>query len=120
MMPAAWITVSASARPAARPNSISGTDRSVLVDVLGQRRTLGVFGDHERRGRLGVGFDHPHCERALDPDQRRHLATEPAAEFLVRLPARSAAPWTATGLPSQATPRYTTPMPPEPSLAVSR
>ena len=36
-------------------------------------------------------------------------------------PARSGrSTLTATGLPSQATPRYTTPMPPEPSLAVSR
>jgi hypothetical protein len=59
------------------------SDEPVGVDVLGQRRALGVLGDHERLRRLGVGLDHPDRAEAPDPHQRGHLALEAAPEFRV-------------------------------------
>ena len=60
-----------------------GAEQPVAVDVLGQRRALGVLGDHERLRRLGVGLDHPDRADALDPHQRGHLAAETAPEIRV-------------------------------------
>ena len=60
-----------------------GTERPVAADVFGQRRTVGVLGDHERPVCLGVGLDHPHRARALDPHQRRYLMAETAPEIQV-------------------------------------
>ena len=48
-IPAAWIAVSASASPVARPYSIPGSSARG-VDVLGQRGAVGVLGDQDGSG----------------------------------------------------------------------
>ena len=80
-IPAAWIAVSASASPVARPVQHLRVHRPAGADVLGERGSLGVLGDQERPGRGGVRVDHPHRAHAPDPGERGHLAAEPGPEL---------------------------------------
>ena len=119
MMPAAWIVVRASASPVARPNSMSGaTDPflSMYSDSDGpwaySVTTNGVADWESASITRTVQTPLTWTSAATSRPKRRRNSSSPASSGRSTL--------TATGAPSQETPRYTTPMPPAPSLAVSR
>ena len=119
MIPAAWIMVSASASPVARPGSMPGsTDPylSMCSDSEGpwaySVTTNGVEDWESASITRTVHAPLTRTSAATSRPNRRRNSWSPASS------GRST--FTATWPPSQATPRYTTPMPPEPSLAVSR
>ena len=119
MIPAAWITASASASPVARPYSNSGPTEpclSMCSDSEGpwaySVTTNGVADWESASITRTVHTPLTRTRAATSRPNRRRNSSSPASS------GRST--FTATGVPSQATPRYTTPMPPEPSRAVSR
>ena len=119
MMPAAWIVVRASASPVASPNSMPGaTDPclSMYSDSDGPGAysvtTNGVADRESASITRTVQTPLTWTSAATSRPKRRRNSSSPASSGRSTL--------TATGAPSQETPRYTTPMPPEPSLAVSR
>lgn len=60
-----------------------GVERPVRVDVLGQRRAVGVLGDHIRHPRIGIGLEHPYRAYAPDPHEHGHLTAEAPAELRI-------------------------------------
>jgi hypothetical protein len=118
-IPAEWITVSASARPVASPYSMSapsGPYRSTysasegpsMNSVTMNGTTDSVSASITRTVHTPLTFVRTETSRWKRLRNSGSSASSGRSTF------------TATSAPSSAEPRYTTPMPPAPSLAVSR